>query len=70
MGSKNVKPSEVTMPSDIFPEVLQDMTGDTGTFEKAVARAEQLGKAARQAAPNAGVSAIRGRQTATPSRSA
>ena len=38
------------MVSEISPERLEDMEANIGAFEKAVARAEKLGKMAREAA--------------------
>ena len=40
MSSKNIKPYEVESLNSIPPEVLKGMTGNTETFEKAVARAQ------------------------------
>jgi len=50
MVGKNTKPSKVVTPNAIPPEVLEDMGSDSATFKRAVARSEELGELARQAA--------------------
>ena len=50
MGSKDIEPSELGTLDNTFPEVLEDTEGSAGTFKKVVARAEELGELAKQAA--------------------
>ena len=50
MGSKNIKSSETVTLDGISPDVLEDTGRNIGTFEKAVARAAELGELARQTA--------------------